>query len=195
MTDLEHIDERISVLKRKIRRYTQELNSEKVNRRLTLVKHQGPRIIGADELMSSYRFLDEALEIPHLGVTLYPLYVEMECTYPKWAQKVDALQLLPFKQSAKEMEILVEAISNCLNISIDEAQAYISKHKLRVPRVLVGTYETKNLDIDFSIGEPLENDYHQTDQSDDYSFGLDDDQIMKNRVTVRMLLVVPNHLR
>lgn len=125
-----------------------------------------------------------------INMIIYPIWITMECTYPKWSRDINSLNIIRYKDfnTGKGYETLINTLSNTLNLSYNKARKMIKTHRLSIPYI----YEIPNTCIiDFSQGKPIE--YYQHKNNTYYLQYTDDKDMMMNTVKVKFFLITtPN---
>jgi hypothetical protein len=183
-------------IKKDISELTIKLDQLKLEEYLLSHKLDSPTILRSDEYISQYRYLSEPVTISELGITLYPLWLKMECTYPKWSQDFRSINILEYTyfDSGKGYEILTDGLKFITGESYKTCRNFVKTNKLEIPSLYCYDYVlNSNIKIDFSQGEPL--DYYKHRQNS-YSLARSDDKNMVvNVAEIKFILLVSSDLQ
>ena len=159
-------------------------------------KIKGISLLASDNNIGKYKFLTEKLKLPNLGITMYPLWLNMCCTYPKWSQDILSLNLICGDESGEETEILIDGFYNLskkhnLNWSYNKILKLIKKHDIIIPMFYCIDYKNNsNIQINFTLSEPIE--IYEHNMKDYLIKYTNDDDMMINSVKIKFILIISN---
>lgn len=186
------IIEKQAMIKEETTKLKEELQKAEVEEHLLRQKLNSPILVPTDEKIGKYRFLSEQLSLPELGITLCPVWLSTECTYPCWSKDFMSLNIVNYEDFdiGKGYEILIEGISKGLRSSYSDSIQMITDHKLYIPNTYHFNYVLdSNIRIDFSTGIPIK--YHQHRNKKYHLSCSDDENMLLNTVKIKYILVLP----
>lgn len=167
------------------------LKEKKLEEYLLNTKTKGPVLLPTDNHMGKYQFLTQVLTINKLDITIYPIWLSIGCTHPKWSNDIMSINLLrSVTEDTDDMEVLIDGISKYLNMDYFEARKFIQKNELSIPVLYSTDYKLdSNLRINFDLSEPIE-PYEHRNKNYHLKY-TDDDNMMINTAEIKFILVVP----
>ncbi len=168
------------------------LDQSKLEEHLLNLKLVGPIIVTADESINKYKFISEPVTLEHLGIVLHPLWLKLECTYPKWSKDFMSVNIIQYDSSleGKGCECLIDGLHDSLNWSYQKCRDIICDHELSVPITFIYNYTLdSNIKIDFSTGEKIKGNEFKRYQY--YLSCSDDENMLFNSVKIKYILLLP----
>jgi hypothetical protein len=192
MEDISEISKEKQEIKDEIERLKKDLSNLDSREYLLNLKLKSPIIIFTDKSLGKYRFISHPLHFTDLKVSLYPLWIPIECTYPEWSNDFLSVNLVNYKdyKYGTGLECLVDALVKSLRCSYKFARELIINGKLNIPITLIFDCNIgSNILIDFNKGMKInkqefnKHDYHMSITTDD--------NMMSNIAKIKYILVVP----
>ena len=155
------------------------------------LKLESPIIVPADDSMKKYRFLSEKLVLHDLGIVLHPLWLSLECTYPRWSKDFMSINIVNYGsyENGKGYEILIDGFYKILNCDYSKCRDIITENRLTIPVTLVFNHVLDStLKINFSCGEKMTQNEHLKKKY--YISCSDDEDMMLNTIKVKYILLV-----
>jgi len=157
-----------------------------------LLESNPPVIVFSDNRVGKYRFISEPVVLEDLQLILYPIWIDLECIYPRWTTDFLAVSIVDYMhfKTGKGYECLIDGLVNGLACSYTTARKLIIEHELTVP--ITFTYNCvvgSNMNIDFSTNmeiSDIELNKHR------YQFrSSSDSDMVSNTMRVKYILILP----
>ena len=157
---------------------------------LLKVSTEGPTIIPTDNKIGKYKYLTEPLNLDDLNIKMYPIWLSINCTHPKWSHDVMAINLIKNKPN-EDMEILIDGMVDLFYCSYSNAKEVIINNELSIPNIYSNNYTVNsNIIMDYDKSEPI-NEYEQEIKNYHIRYTTDN-EMMINTAKIKFLLVVPS---
>lgn len=169
------------------------LDQLELNEYLLTLKLDSPLIIcSTDDKIKKYKYISKPVHILDLGLSLYPLWIQMECTYPEWSNDFMSINLINYKdyQTGTGFECLIDSITEGLNCSYRFAQNLILDENLTIPITFI--YKCvlgSNLLIDYNNGLKISN--YECDKHKYHITCTTDENMVSNTVKIKYVLMIP----
>ena len=178
----------------KIKELKEKLEDLELSEYLLNLKIDCPKIVCSNDDMKKYKYISKPIHLKHLELSLYPLWIQVECTYPEWSNDFLSINLIDYNtyKKGKGYEHLIDGISNGLNCSYKYAQTLIRSENLSLPLTFIHKiFLGSNLQIDFSTGtkitEAIQSKY-------EYHFiSTIDSNMLLNTVKIKYILILPSN--
>lgn len=182
-----------SDIRRKIRELENMLNEELLNEYLLKRKLESPLLIQSDLNMGKYKYITKPIYIKNLKMYLYPVWLNLECTYPIWSDDIMAINIVRYENRVgKGLEILLEGLKKSLGLSYDECKKLINKGKIEIPLTIITNCRIgSDIKIDFNKGEHIS--YYEFKKRSYYLLCTDDNEMKINTVKIKYILLLPSN--
>ena len=153
------------------------------------VSLESPTIIPSDNKIGKYKYLTEPVSIDDLNIKLYPLWLSINCTHPKWSDDVMALNLIKNRYNHKEdIEILIDGMSELFYCSYSDVRNVIINNELFIPNVYSSDFVLNtNIIIDYDKSEPI--DKYEQEIKNYHLRHTTDEEMMINTAKIKFILV------
>jgi len=170
------------------------LKDKKIEGYLLETKKEGISLLTANDKIGKYKFLTQKLTLEKLKITMYPIWLSLRCTHPKWSTDILSLNLIKSNYGESEyIEILIDGISKYLNCTFLDARKIIEDNDISIPFIYSNDYKlNSNLRINFNLSQPIDKCEHQKKVY--YLKYSDDENMMINTANIKFILVVPNNI-
>ena len=173
-------------IKKAIEKLENLLQKTKITNFLLESSQKSPKLVVADRLLGKYQYLTERVIILKLQVTLFPVWLKIPCTHPKWSRDIMMVNLI----YEDTQEILIDGIYQTFQCSYFKARQLIEEYHLFIPifclvDYLVGT----NIVVDYDRSEEISSSEHRKKKfclRNSYH----DDEMMINTAQVKFVLIV-----
>jgi hypothetical protein len=151
-----------------------------------------PVIIFTDKNAGKYRYISHPVHLSDLKISLYPLWIQLECTYPEWSNDFLSMNLVNYSdyKTGTGFECLTDAVVEGLKCSYKFARELIINNNLSIPITLILDCNMgSNVLIDFDKGmkisktECKKHNYHISITTDE--------NMVSNIAKIKYILVVP----
>ncbi len=184
LEEQKYIEKRIDLLK-------DLLKEKKIEGYLLEAKRTGPQLLSTDARVGKYVYLTETLTLDKLKVSMYPVWLSIGCTHPKWSRDIMSINLIRSRYNyGEEKEILTDGLVRDLGCSYEESRKLIKKHDIFIPTVYPTDYKLNtNIEINFGLSEQLEPYEHHNKE---YHFEhTNDNNMMMSTARVKFIFVAP----
>ncbi len=158
-----------------------------------------PTLAPANEKYREYRYLTESLHITSCNLTIYPVWIELECLFPSWGKNSKSVYIQSLRYYVEnEKEVLIDAVSRALQISYEKVTELNDKYEILFKDVYGGRIDPDNIKIDY-------NRHVIIDMNDEYmkerrftgfaNRSLDSDNICLSVCDVKYLLIIPEYIK
>ena len=181
-------------IKDKITHLNDQLNNLEIDEYLLNIKSESPKLIFTGKNIGKYRYISEMVYIDHLKLYLYPVWLQIECTYPKWSRDYLSINLVQYYDYLEGVgyECLIDGLVSGLGCSYETAKNIIIDENLNIPPTFIFDCNIgSNFIIDFDSGIPVsrgevsKQSYHLT--------VTDDENMVSNIAKIKYILILPRY--
>ncbi len=179
-------------IKDEIERLKKDLEILDVQEYLLNLKLKSPVIIFPDKSLGKYRFLSKPIHLTDLQVSLFPVWIQLECTYPEWSNDFLSVNLINYNdyKVGTGFECLIDGLVKSLNCSYKYARNLIVNGMLYLPTTII---------FDCNIGSNILIDFERCmyiskRECNKYEYYMNittDDIMVSNIAKIKYILVLP----
>lgn len=179
-------------IQKEIQTLQYNLNQVKLEEQLMYFKIIGPHLVQANSSVSKYQYIYKSVSIPQIGISLFPVWLSLECTYPRWAKNINAINIVVCGND-HQYEVLIDGLHKSLGCAYEQCGDLVKTYNIKIPSTFItGKLSSDNVSIDFSKGSALDFDEHK--RKNYYIINSEDDDMVINQVKIKYILSMPIRL-